>query len=623
MAGYAIGVDGGGTKTEAVVMDWEGRVRARARGPSCNPYHVGWDTATHRVAAVVDEVLQKAHLTITDVITATLALAGVHRDPEREAWRRWARRQWPTIALRVENDALAALVGGAGSPYGIVIVAGTGMIAYGVNAAGHHARAGGWGYRLDRGSGYALGEAAVRAVLAGAEGMDLCTRLQQVVLNALGLDTPEALIPWFHHPNTTVDTIAALAPHVVRAAEAGDPVAAGIVAEGADALAQAATQVAEKIGLTAEQFPLVLSGGLLTHLPFYREVVLQALHLHLPTAQPTLPQADAAVGAAWLAWDHVGHTLAKRPVAQPDDSPCSTWSTEEPNVLSRDLDTRSAFEIVGIMHVEDYRAVSAVRRTLPAIAAAVEAITSRLARGGRLIYVGAGTSGRLGVLDASECPPTFNTPPDMVVGLMAGGGDAFQHANEAAEDDEAAGYQAAMGLDLNAQDVMVGVSASGRTPYVIGAMKAARHQGAFTIALVCNRDTPLSRLADHTIAPLVGPEVIAGSTRLKAGTAQKLILNMLSTATMVRLGKVYDNLMVDVRPENRKLQKRARYIIMRACRVDEETAATALRRSGGNVKVALVSLLTGCSPEEARQRLNMCHGRVRDAVRAQGGGTAA
>ena len=617
MPAYVIGIDGGGSKTEAVVLDQEGTVRGRVRGPASNPYQVGWRTAMERVASVMKRALEAAEIELRDVAAATWALAGVDRPADRAQWHTWARQQWPGLPVRIENDALAALVGGIGQAYGIVLIAGTGMIAYGVDAQGHRARAGGWGYRLDRGSGYGLGAAAVRAVLAAHDGMDLSTRLSATLLELLRLDTPEALLSWFYHPDTTPDAVAALAPHVIHAAEKGDPVAASIVGEAADALAQAVHAVAAQLNFTTEAFPLVLAGGLLRHSPFYRDLVLQAIRARLPRARPALPQADAAVGAAQLAWEYVGHSPSTSQQSQsaPTSLP-STWSTEEINVLTRGLDLKTPFEIVGLMHVEDQRAVRAVRRELPQIARVVEQIAVRLEEGGRLIYVGAGTSGRLGVLDAAECPPTFNTPPQMVVGVLAGGLSAIADAAETAEDDEKAGYKDLQRLNLQPTDVVVGISASGRTPYVIGALQAAREQGALTVALVCNVETPMSRMAEYTIAPLVGPEVIAGSTRLKAGTAQKLVLNMLSTASMVLLGKVYDNLMVDVRPENHKLQQRARRILMRVCGVDENTAATVLENSGGNVKVALVSLLTGCPPSEARQRLDQAKGKVRDAVHA-------
>ncbi len=612
MEPFVIGVDGGGTRTTAVVMDEQGAVLAHAQEGPSNPHQVGWKTATACVAAAVNAAAEAAGRPPTQAAALTLALAGVDRPDERERWRAWAAARWPGRTVRVEPDALAALVAGVGKPLGVVVVAGTGMIAYGVNEAGQRARAGGWGYRLDEGSGYAMGLAALRAVAAAHDGTDLPTALQERVLQVLGLREPEDVVSWVYGERASVEAVAALAPHVVAVAEQGDPVAVDVVARAADALADAALAVARRLDLDDRPCPFVLAGGLLEGAPFFQDVVRQALLVRLPLAQVTRTRVRAAEGAAWLAWESLGRPLPAWPPASETSE--GVWTTERPNVLTRGLDARSALEIVGVMHVEDRRAVAAVRPILPAVAAVVEECVRRLRRGGRLIYVGAGTSGRLGLLDASECPPTFNTPPDMVIGIMAGGERAFSQAVEGAEDDDQAGREAVAQLAVNANDVVVGISASGRTPFVRGALEEARRRGAYTVALVNNHPAPLSRLADQTLAPLVGPEVIAGSTRLKAGTAQKLVLNMLSTATMVRLGKVYDNLMVDVRPENEKLRGRARRILMQACGVDEATAAAALAQSAGDVKVALVSLKLGCSPEEARTRLRAVAGHVRQAL---------
>jgi N-acetylmuramic acid 6-phosphate etherase len=267
------------------------------------------------------------------------------------------------------------------------------------------------------------------------------------------------------------------------------------------------------------------------------------------------------------------------------------------------------------MQLEDQQAVAAVATTLPVIAQVVDQITARMKKGGRLIYAGAGTSGRLGVLDASECPPTFSTNPAQVVGLIAGGPAALTRAIEGAEDDPEAGRAAIQALIVKPEDTVVGIAASGRTPYVKGALAEARQRGALTVVLVCNLPSPLADHADFVIAPLVGPEIITGSTRLKAGTAQKLVLNMLSTATMVRLGKTYGNLMVDLHPTNIKLRARAVRIVAQVCGMAEAEAQQALEQSGGNVKVAIVSHLASCSPESARRCLAETQGVVREALR--------
>lgn len=289
-------------------------------------------------------------------------------------------------------------------------------------------------------------------------------------------------------------------------------------------------------------------------------------------------------------------------------------ATEASNPASRNLDQLSASQIVELMNDEDGKVAGAVRKTLPRIAQAVEVITARMQKGGRLVYMGAGTSGRLGVLDAAECPPTFNTSPDQVLGLIAGGPNAMVNAAEAAEDDPALGRQDAASIGLTENDIVVGLAASGRTPYVIGALQYAREVGAAAIAVTCNSPSALEEVAEITIAPVTGPEVLAGSTRLKAGTAQKMVLNMLSTATMVRLGKTYGNLMVDMRPTNAKLRRRAARIVAEATGQDEMAAMEALEASGGETRTAIVSLLAGVTPDTARERLRQANGFVRKAL---------
>jgi len=266
------------------------------------------------------------------------------------------------------------------------------------------------------------------------------------------------------------------------------------------------------------------------------------------------------------------------------------------------------------INAEDARVAGAVAVELPAIAQAIDAIAARMRAGGRLIYIGAGTSGRLGVLDASECPPTFSTPPEQVVGIIAGGSYALTHAVEGAEDDHDAGAHDVAALEVDARDSVVGIAASGRTPYVLGGMAAARGRGALVISVACAAPSPMAEAADIAIAPVTGPEVITGSTRLKAGTAQKLVLNMLSTGVMIRLGKTFGNLMVDVQPTNRKLQARARRIVAEACGLPFEQAADLLQACDGQVKVAIVAHLAGLTPEMARQRLAEAGGVVGKAL---------
>lgn len=293
--------------------------------------------------------------------------------------------------------------------------------------------------------------------------------------------------------------------------------------------------------------------------------------------------------------------------------------TETRNSRSMALDRMSVLDALRLMNEEDTRVPLAVREALPAIAQAVTHVVTALAEGGRLIYVGAGTSGRLAVLDAAECPPTFNTDPSQVQALIAGGPEALLRAIEGAEDDQALAVTDLARLAVSARDVVMGVAASGHTPYVLAAVEAARAQGAVTIGLVCNAPAPLLELVDVPIAVIVGPEVLTGSTRLKAGTAQKMVLNMITTVSMVQLGKVYENLMVDVQPTNDKLRARARRILVDATGVDEEEAASLLAQAGSEVKTAIFMALSGLDAATARRRLAAVRGHLRRALTDAGG----
>jgi N-acetylmuramic acid 6-phosphate etherase len=266
------------------------------------------------------------------------------------------------------------------------------------------------------------------------------------------------------------------------------------------------------------------------------------------------------------------------------------------------------------INAEDQRVAHAVAVELPQIAQVVDAITDRMRAGGRLIYVGAGTSGRLGVLDASEMPPTFSTHPDQVIAIIAGGDHAIRHSVEGAEDDAEQGKRDLARVNVNECDAVVGLAASGRTPYVISALIEANARGALTISVACNRPAPIQDVAQINIAPLVGPEVIAGSTRLKSGTAQKLVLNKISTGVMIRLGKTFGNLMVDVQATNIKLRDRARRIVATAARIAEDEAEQLLARADGEVKTAIVIALARVSADDARRRLRDAGGSVRGAL---------
>ena len=296
----------------------------------------------------------------------------------------------------------------------------------------------------------------------------------------------------------------------------------------------------------------------------------------------------------------------------------SGLTTEEVNEKTRHIDECTTEEMLGLINDEDAGVPNAVRKEIPHIAQAVELIYESLKSGGRMFYIGAGTSGRLGILDASECPPTYGTPPELVQAYIAGGDSALRTAVEGCEDSAESGRELIGSLDITGKDTVIGITASGGAPFVCGAVEEAKKRGASTVGLVNNRNSRLSDLCDVCIAPIVGPEVIIGSTRMKSGTAQKLVLNMLTTCTMIKLGKVYGNLMVDLKPTNKKLLDRAARIVCHVTGVDSETAADYLKKSDTDTKAAILMIKTGLGAPEAKTILKQHGGRLKESIKSAG-----
>ena len=290
-------------------------------------------------------------------------------------------------------------------------------------------------------------------------------------------------------------------------------------------------------------------------------------------------------------------------------------STETRNPETMNLDEMSSLEIIQAMNKEDIKVPQIITHLLPLIAKVVDICAVALKTKNRIFYMGAGTSGRLGIVDSSECPPTFNASPNEFIGLIAGGERAFIKAVEGAEDSEDLGKDDLIKRNFCKNDICIGLAASGRTPYVIGGLKYAKSMGAQTVSISCNKDAKISKFADYPIEAIVGPEVLTGSTRLKAGTAQKLILNMISTGAMIRVGKSYQNLMVDLQMTNKKLERRGVNIIKEATGVDDEEAKKYIEKAKGSVKIAIIMILTNCEYEDAIKRLEKADGKVRIAIK--------
>ncbi|MCM3663519.1 N-acetylmuramic acid 6-phosphate etherase [Mesobacillus subterraneus] len=289
-------------------------------------------------------------------------------------------------------------------------------------------------------------------------------------------------------------------------------------------------------------------------------------------------------------------------------------NTEQQNLKTMNIDQMSTEDIITVINQEDTLVPNVIARQVPMISEVVDEIVTAFKQDGRLIYIGAGTSGRLGIIDASECPPTFGTDPGLVVGIIAGGKEAMTEAIEGVEDDKQQGQTDLENISLAAKDIVVGIAASGRTPYTIGALEYAKKIGAQTVSVVCSKDSEMEKISDYTISAVVGPEVITGSTRMKAGTAQKLVLNMLSTASMIKMGKVYGNLMVDVQMTNEKLHNRAVNIVKMATGASDEEARAAIKEQNYHTKAAILQIITGLKGTEAKSLLENHDGYLRDAI---------
>ena len=483
--------------------------------------------------------------------------------------------------VAVTSDAVIAHAGALDGRPGVVLVAGTGVVALAIDAHGALRTADGWGPWLgDEGGGAWIGGAGLHAALRAHDGRGPSTTLLDAARARFG--PPET---W---PARLADAaaVASFAPDVLAAED--DVAARAIVGAAADALAATAR--------AAGDGPVAMVGGLAGV-----EVLREQLDL-VPAA------GDALGGARRLGAIHEPHVI--RVEAAPEvlaPQGLDALATETSRADLDDLDVRPIGEIVALLVAAEGEAHGAVAAAVPWIAVAAEAIAARLERGGRLIYAGAGTPGRLGVLDAAECGPTFGT--DLVRGVIAGGPAALTEAIEGAED----AFDPADLANLTAADALVGITASGRTPYVLGALEHARSAGALTVAIVNNPGS--EAYADVVIELLTGPEVLAGSTRLTAGTAQKVVLNALSTSVMIALGKAYGPRMVDVRATSAKLRRRALRIVRDVAGVDDEAASAALAAAGGHAKTAIVALLSGVDAAEAAVRLDRARGRLRDALR--------
>ena len=514
-------------------------------------------------------------------------LAGCANDDDRVRLRRIAESAWPQARVSVGSDRDSGLATAFRDGDGIVVIAGTGAAVHGRKGE-RIEKAGGWGQLLgDRGGGYDLARLGLRRVLTRFDMNQQITPLAEEILRTLGLNRLPDLVGWAMQADKM--SVARLAPCIFHAARHGEPEMLATIQTGADILARFTQAVAQRLEFPDASVRLI--GGLFTHYEDYVSLYKYRLSQLQPRATVEVCGESGALGAAWLAARESGMPPeATRIEAElvPDAAVLASAATEQSNPRSAKLDESTTAELVDLFVSEEDAVARAVGACREPLIAAVDLVSAALRDGGRLFYVGAGTSGRLGVLDASEIPPTFGAPPELVQGIIAGGATALHRAVEGAEDQPDAGALAMLERGVRAGDFVCGLTASGRTPFVLGALARARLLGARTGLITCNPQRARTPEPwDAEIDLPTGPEIVTGSTRLKAGTATKVALNLLSTCAMIRLGRVRGNSMVDLNISNAKLRDRGVRLVSSTLGIGYDEARTRLEAANWNVRAAL------------------------------------
>ena len=590
-----LGIEGGGTRTSALLVDGhDAELASFAVGPG-------------NLRLLNPEELAALLTAIRDRLPAApdrigVGMAGVRTDTDRERLRRAVAAAWPGVPAVVGDDLILAL---EADPWPtdcaaqVLQLSGTGSCCLGRHRDGRMVKIGGRGHIIgDRGSACDIAMHALKSTVTISDIDADWPRLGADMLAFLQMNDPESLIEWSMTANKT--EIASLAQVVFAAATSRqDPIAVAILRRASERLSKDPVHCAARIAGPEEKVRFVLNGSTLLKNPWFAAEVTAKILAARPGSEVVRLERPGAWGAIAMARRLEGaQPAAAKPTSAPAlmPSPTASWHpvasapTEGRNPKSAGFAEMPLEEAIRLMLAEDATLPGKILTESAHVAWTVEAVTQAFASGGRLIYCGAGTSGRLGVLDASECPPTFRTPASLVQGIMAGGRQALWSAVEGAEDDEAAGMRAIVARSVTSQDVVVGISASGHAPFIWGCLAEARRRGAKTVLVACNpayRDHPL---LDRAILPDTGPEVLTGSTRLKAGTATKLVLNLITTLALARSGKVMSNLMIDLHPSNSKLRGRAIRIVRELTGAEEAAARQALESHGWVIRTAVTAL---------------------------------
>jgi N-acetylmuramic acid 6-phosphate etherase len=627
---FIIGIDGGGTKTHGRIkqINTDNYFEAYVGASSLTN---DFELATKNISTLISQLMGQFveyDQCNPEHISVVIGAAGAGAKSQADKLVQQLSSSFSFASLEVCNDAKTSLIAANNAQPVTVVALGTGSVGARLDSDGCEHYYGGWGFPAgDDGGGAKLGFNAVQYLLqdidnSGKPLSKVTANLQQMICSKEGAEsTPKAaLAAWLR--NATASKYAEISP-LVFSLQTQCSVA--------NKLIEQHVKHCEALILTSRKntsTPVVLLGGL-------AQVTLPLLSKEI-AKHCQAPLGTSLDGACWLAENNITSLQAKvlhkqtsssvnqtSPLLNQDNQfkvdpvllqQLNNMMSEERNPDSKQIDLMESKDILRLINNEDKKVPLAVELCIEPMSEAVDCIVDAFNKGGRLIYIGAGTSGRLGILDAVECPPTFSVSSDQVVGLIAGGDKAIYKAVEGAEDNIEQGEQDLIDIEFSQNDVLVGIAASGRTPYVIGALDYANKVGAKTVCVVCNTNSEMSKHAKIVICPAVGPEVLTGSTRLKSGTAQKLVLNMLSTASMIRTGKSYENLMVDVNATNKKLYMRAIRIVMQATECDASTAEKALKENNLKVKLAILHILTGVGSIQGQQTLLQNNGFLRTSV---------
>ena len=582
-----LGIEGGGTKTAWALVSHGAIIESGKLPPS------------NLRLTPPDQIAKIFRVLPREVDRVGVFLAGCATEEDRTALQKLARAVWPKARIVAGSDRDSGMAACLRDRDGIAVNAGTGSSVTG-RSGSRVEKAGGWGHILgDAGGAYFVSIRALRSILREYDLRRGEREFAAKILHALGLNNFDELVRWVQ----TADKmeIASLAPVVFEAARKSDEAARQIIAAGVSALVDFTTAVSMRLQLEAPEVRLM--GGLFENQKFYQVAFAKALSEKIPGAKVALSNTPPEMGAAWLA---AAEELLVAKTEKRTETAELVASTEEANPKSASLDRLTAREIVELFVTEEKSVEDGLRESADELARAIEMSASTIANGGRMFYVGAGTSGRLGVLDAAEIPPTFGASSDLFQGIIAGGAPALRRSIEGAEDDARAGMLAMDDREVKRADLVIGISASGRAPFVMGALGRAREIGAQTILLTCNPPVLVAAgVSPATTSPsaagaaastqdydlvinlAVGPEIVAGSTRLKAGTATKVALNIISTGAMARQGRVRGNLMIDLQPTNKKLRERAVGLVSQLAHCDRESARSRLERADWNLRTAL------------------------------------